>query len=259
MRQPIAPRSRSVGEDDLPWQVSTADLVTVGSARTFLAHQSVGAGILAAVPAVYAAHGLSTPTIRDLAEAAPDDPIVHTRIGANGHPLGKIAAFAALLREGLGTRVDIAALKLCYADIRADTDVAAVSTVYLDTVAALREEFPELTVLAATVPLTTRRDSRGMLRQWLGRGDRHGPEHALPREQFNTAVRAASADGGLLLDIAALESTSASGRPVTGRYRGQRYHALDRAKARDHGHLAEQGARTVAGGFLAALARTLRE
>lgn len=237
---------------------SRADLVAVGEARVFFAHQSVGRNVLEILPRLYATHDLPAPQITDLADADPGDRLVHTHIGKNGDPLGKIDEYDALIRGGVGDWADAAVLKLCYADVSADTDVAGVFAAYHETLTALRAMYPDVAFVAATVPLTTRRDRAGTVKQWLGRGDRYGPEHNVAREDFNALVRTEYAATGRLFDIAAIESTADGGRHVIGRHRGRTYHALDRALARDHGHLNEIGAEAVATDLLAVIATALR-
>lgn len=237
---------------------SSADLLTVGRARVFFAHQSVGGTILAAIPRVYEMRRLPPPRISEVADAGPEDHLLHTRIGRNGDPLGKIAEFDSLIRRGLGESIDVAVLKFCYADVRATTDVRACFTAYHDTMAALQVAYPEVSVLVATVPLTTRRRAKEEVKEWFGRGDRYGPEHNVAREQFNALLRTAYAGTGRLVDIAAIESTGPRGQRVTGRHRGRPYPALAREYASDHGHLNEAGGAAVAGGMLAVLATAVQ-
>lgn len=237
---------------------SSAELLAVGRARVFFAHQSVGENILTAIPRVYRMRQLPPPKVSELADSGPEDRLVHTRIGHNGDPLGKIAEFDRLIRQGLGDSADAALLKLCYADVRDTTDVRGSFTAYHETMASLQVAYPEVSVLVATVPLTTRRSAKGTVKQWLGRGDRHGPEHNVAREQFNSLLRAAYAGTGRLVDIAAIESTGPRGRRVTNRHRGRTCPALAREYASDHGHLNEAGGVAVAGGMLGVLASAVR-
>ena len=255
----VASGRRPAGE---PYPSPTAtreDLLAVSDARVFFAHQSVGGNILEGFPAVYAAQGLPAPGVNDLADGAPGNQLVHTRVGKNGDPLGKIEEFDTLLRGGLAEDTDVAVLKLCYSDVRAETDVDEVFTAYRDTMAALQEDYPKTTVVAATVPLTIRRSAVGTMKQWVGRGDKYGPEHNLAREQFNALLRAEHAETGLLFDVASIESTSSDGPRTTGMHEGQLYYALGREHAKDPGHLNEAGGTVVADGMLAVLATALRD
>lgn len=255
----IVSSGRPTGDPYKPPTASRVDLVAVSDARVFFAHQSVGGNILDGFPSVFESHHLRAPQVRELADAGPGDHVVHTRIGQNGDPLGKIEEFDTLVRGGLGDNVDVAVLKLCYSDVRANTDVNEVFTSYRDTMAALQESYPEVTFVAATVPLTTKRDATGTVKQWLGRGDKYGPEHNVAREEFNALLRAKHAGTNLLFDVASIESTAEGGERITGRHGSQLHYALDQARASDHGHLNEAGGVAVADGMLAVLAKALQD
>ena len=239
--------------------VTAEDLVELSEARVFFAHQSVGVNVLDGVAAVYTEHDLLPLPV---AEVTADDHVgaglSHIRIGENGDPIGKIEAFDAMLRAGLGDQVDVAILKLCYSDIRAGDDIDTVFTTYRDTLAALRQDYPGVTFVAATVPLNVKRDTVAVVKGWLGRGDKYGPEHNALREELNAMLREEYASSGLLFDVAAIESTAPDGDRITGRHDGKLYYALDRAYASDRGHLNAAGAQAAAEGFLAVLAEAAR-
>lgn len=237
---------------------SQEDLVTVSDTRVFFAHQSVGGNILDGVPAVFESHGLAVPQVGELESAQTGDWLVHTRVGENGDPLGKIREFDAAVRDGLGEEIDVAILKLCYSDVLADTDLDEVFAAYTDTLEALERDYPDVAFVAATVPLSIKRSLVGTVKEWVGRGDRYGPEHNLAREKLNARLRAEYAEAGQLFDIASIESTTPDGERITGEYDGELYYSLDRAWAKDPGHLNADGAKAAADGFLAVVAQSVR-
>lgn len=246
------------GEPYMNPTVTDAQLVDVSEATVFFAHQSVGVNVLDGVTTVYQGHGLpALPVAETTGGGAPGAGLLHIRIGKNGDPLGKIAAFDSMIRNGLGDDIDVAILKLCYADVRRGDDVDAIFTAYRDTLAALQRDYPDVTFVAATVPLNVKRSPVDTVKVWLGRANRLDPEHNTLREQLNTMLRNEYADTGLLFDVAALESTSPDGSRITGRHDGKLYYALDKAYASDSGHLNTVGAARVAEGFLAVLATAL--
>lgn len=241
-----------------PPSASSEDLTRVSDARVLFAHQSVGGNVLGGIPAVYAAHDLPAPEFVELSEAESQDSLVHLRIGENGDPLGKIEAFDSLIRDGLGDELDVAILKLCYADVHEGTDIDAIFTAYRSTLAALQQDYPDVTFVAATVPLQVKRGPLGTAKALVGHGDHLGPEHNALREQLNARLRAEYADTNVFFDIASIESTTRDGDRVTGRYDGGLYFALDKAYAKDPGHLNEAGAGLAAESFLAVIATSLR-
>lgn len=238
--------------------VTDEQLQEVAGATVFFAHQSVGVNVVDGIAAVYGDHDLAALPVANIADGqTADSGLLDLRIGENGDPHGKIAAFDAMIRDGLGQDVDVAMLKLCYVDIRDGADIDAIFDDYRDTIAALQQDYPATRFVAATVPLNTKRDSVATIKGWLGRGDRYGPEHNALRERLNEMLRAEYTGSGALFDIAAIESTAPDGDRSTGRHGGTVYYALDQSYASDHGHLNEAGAVAAAQGFLAVVSEAL--
>jgi len=209
--------------------------------RVFFGHQSVGQDVLGGVSRL-AASGASVPEVVD------------ARIGANEEPLAKIADFDARVRDGLGERVDVAMMKLCYIDVTAGTDVRALFDVYRTTLSALERDHPAVSFVHVTVPLTTEQGRLTRLRSRLTGNDRFGPAENVQRERLNALFRAEYA-GDRLFDLAAVESTRPDGTRVSGRHEGADYFALHDGYAADLGHLNEPGAEVAATAWLAAVAR----
>jgi hypothetical protein len=239
--------------------VSTQDLQRVARTTVFFGHQSVGGNLLDAVPAVFAAHGIDAPpTARQRTGVAdPAGSITHDLLGENEKPLGKIEDFDAILRSGMALQVDVAMMKLCYIDVRSDTDVDALFAAYRDTLASLQRDYPDLRVVAVTVPLTTEPGLRTRLTGLITRSDRFGPAENARRERFNALVRAEFGDR--VFDLAAVESTAPDGSRVGGSHEGQDYYALYPGYASDLGHLDAEGSYRAAEAWLAAVARATRE
>lgn len=243
--------------DGDPYRIPTAtaeDLRAVAQARFFFAHQSVGGNILDGVPAVYAAHGLSAPRFVAVSEAGEEDRLSEARVGENGDPLGKLREFDSLVRSGLGDRLDVAMLKLCYSDVVESTDVQATFEAYRDTLAALAQDYPHVAFVPATVPVTIIRGPLGKVKALLGRGDRFGPEHNVVREEFNALLRAEYGDEGQLFDVAAIESTTPDGERLAAYHDGELFYALAREYSAGNGHLSPTGGAAVAESFLAVVA-----
>lgn len=154
---------------------STDQLRELARTRVFFAHQSVGVNILDAVPGLYEEAGLEAPAIVESDQIESGPRIQHVRIGTNGDPLGKIAQFDALMRSGIAAETDVAVFKFCYVDFHDGDDVTEVFTTYRDTMAALEADFPDVTFIYATVPLTTERGPLGRVKGRLGEGTTSGP------------------------------------------------------------------------------------
>lgn len=240
--------------------ITTDDLTVVDRTRVFFGHQSVGENVLDGVAGVYAKHGISAPPIEQgRTEPGPDGGfIAHEFIGENEHPLLKIEDFDKAMRGGMAEQVDVALMKLCYIDITTSTDVDALFARYRDTMAALERDYPNVTFIHMTVPLTTEPSLVSKLKTRLGGSDRFGQAENLARERYNTLIRN-EYGGGHLFDLAAIESTEPNGTRDSRRYDGQQYFALYEGYASDLGHLNAAGSEIAATAFLQAIAQASRK
>lgn len=235
--------------------VTPDQLAAVARTKVFFGHQSVGGNLIDAIPSIYAEHKAATPTIVE--GPGPDGAagfFSHAYVGRNGEPEVKIADFDAKIRAGAGKQVDVAFMKLCYVDIFADTDVDTLFAKYRSTMAALERDYPNVTFLHLTVPLTTERGLKERVKARLGRGDAYGPAENAARERLNSLIRR-EYGGDRLFDIAAIESTAPDGARVSGSYDGRDYYALFGGYASDVGHLNAEGSSLAAARLLSLIAR----
>ena len=235
--------------------ITTANLTAVARTRMFFGYQSVGMNVLDAVPAVYADHGVSAPPIEQgRAEPGPDGGfIAHQSIDEGVIDAGKTALedFDRTTRGGMGRQVDVALMNFCWGDIWSDTDVDALFARYRDTMDALQRDFPNVTFIHVTDPLTTVSG---------------GEADNVARERLNALIRGEYA-GRHLFDLAAIESTKPDGTRVSGRYDDQGYFALyDGYGSNEWGTLNDGwgtlnavGAKIAATAFLEAIAQASRK
>jgi hypothetical protein len=236
--------------------VTTGELAGAAKTRVFFGHQSVGMNILDGVPGVYSSHGIAAPAIEQLGtgQGVASGGVEHAFIGENGNPLLKIQDFDAKLRSGVGASVDVAMMKFCYVDIDRNTDVDQVFAAYRATMGDLQRDFPDVTFVYATVPLTTDPGLLSMLKSWV-KGT-SGSEQAdnVARERLNELIRH-EYSGQHLFDLAAVESTAPDGTRGTGTHDGHPYFRLYDGYASDNGHLDAEGARVAATAWLKAIAQ----
>ena len=179
------PESKVLGSEAYDVASAKADqLERVAGLRIFFGHQSVGENILDAAPDVFAAAGLAAPEFVESENpaTASGPAILHTFIGRNGDALGKIAEFDRIMRSGMGNSVDVATFKLCFVDIRDGADTTAVFEAYRDTLSALERDYPDVTFLYTTVPLTTEfggplERAKRRVKDILGRDNLYVPAH----------------------------------------------------------------------------------
>jgi hypothetical protein len=233
--QPIAP----------PANVTDRDLLALGRSRLFFAHMSVGYNILSGVNAVYADH--ATPAL-PVVDVSVDDPlpaassspvVISTEIGRNGDPLGKLRNFDSMLRSGLAAQIDVAIIKFCYVDVVHGTDVDALFATYRSTLDALERDFPEVTFLHSTVPLTVGpRSLKDHVKVLLGR------DHNAYRQRYNALIRQTYGPNRLF-DLAAVESTAPDGSASA---------VLQDEYSSDGEHLNERGSQLAARSLIRLLA-----
>jgi len=246
--------------------ITMANLTAVARTRVFFGHQSVGMNVLDAVPGVDADHGVSAPPIEQgRAEPGPNGGfIAHKFIDEDVIDAGKLALedFDRTMRGGMGRQVDVALMNFCWGDIWSDTDVDALFARYRDTMAALERDFPNVTFIHVTVPLTTEpglfTELKTRLKTLLGRRDVRGEPANVARERLNAMIRGEYA-GRHLFDLAAIESTKPDSTRVSGRYDDRGYFALYDGYASDMADLNAVGSKIAATGFLEAIAQASRK
>ena len=247
--------------------VTSDDLRTVELVRVFFEHQSVGGNLMDAVPGVYADLGMAAPRVTQV-EAADDHVapavqhpgagfLAHTYFGQNGDPMAKIHAFDARIRGGVGRQVDVAFMKFCYADITSDTDVDAVFQQYRKTMTGLERDFPDVTFLHVTTPLSTDPGWKSKVKKLIGQDPHMGPADNLARQRLNHLMRH-EYPSDELFDLAAIESTEPGGARSGGTTSGERYYSLYDGYAADPGHLNQAGAAVATAHLLHLIADTAR-
>ncbi len=233
-----------------------AELRTLAGQRILFGHQSVGDNLLAGVRALDPA-GLLMPGGQAALWPSGATGISHFYAGENTDPLKKIAAFEAALRPGQPP-VDVAALKLCYVDIHAQTDIDAVFTAYQQAVEQLRAQRPNLRLVHITVPLTTVQTGwKATVKKWLGRPP-YGWLENQRREAYNDRLRRTYGASGRVFDLARVEATRPDGQLHTPIWNGQPVAALYPAYTNDGEHLNPLGQQHAARAWLQTLATVVK-
>lgn len=242
----------------VPTAITDDELRVVADRRVFFGHQSVGANILSGVEGVFDAHGVLAPPIVETTEPEGDRGVIaHAYIGTNTDPASKVQHFAAVVRAGVGASVDVAFMKFCFVDIRQDEAVQDAFELYRTTMAQLEAEFPEVTFIHVTEPLTTElsawRRFTTSVKSLLGRGQTDAEQNAA-RAAFNALMRDEYASTGRLFDLAAIESSAPDGTPVGGVVDGRSYQELYPGYTTDGGHLNDAGSLLAAEEMLRVIA-----
>lgn len=233
----------------------------VAEMNIFIGHQSVGRDMLSTMSTVFTEADVEPPQVVEASdlETLVGPGFVHTFVGENGDPIGKMEAFDAAMRDGLGDVVDVAMLKFCYSDFHRGDDVERFFDEYRRTMAALERDFPNVTFIYATASLTTEGSTferaKDRVKRLIGRAAYWpDPSRNVIRHSFNELIRAEYADSGRLFDLAAVQATGTDGRLELRSYRGGEYYSMERSLAADYGHHTPAGSARLARAFVATVA-----
>jgi len=219
--------------------------------RVCFGHQSIGANLLSGLSAL---GGRRLDIVEGVDPEIFQRPVfAHFRIGQNGDPLSKCRAFAQVINDGVGARVDLAFFKFCYVDITAKTDCNELFQRYQEIMDSLSRRYPKVAFFHVTVPL--RRVSGGVL-GWLREksgGVDPEREDQVQRHAFNQLLRDVYGKSGRLFDLAQEEATAQDGKPSAFQYRGEPVQNLVSDYTDDGGHLNRQAAEHIAGRLLVCL------
>lgn len=222
--------------------------------KIYFGHQSVGQNILDGLRAVLGPSPRIPLEIRETSDPRDfDRPIfAHSLIGQNRDPNGKIDHFRSILEGGIGQKADVALFKFCYVDIDSSTDLQGLMARYDRTLSDLGAEYPDLIILAVTVPLTNAAPGiKARIKGFLGRGSALKAENA-KRNSVNDHIRRTY--GAAVWDLAAFEAMSASGERIFVRDGRGTIDLLNPAYTSDGGHLNDVGSQAAAIDLLIRLA-----
>jgi hypothetical protein len=222
-------------------KVSADEWKIISQKRILFGHQSVGNNILSGVKTLAGEAGVNL-NIMDLRNARPGYGIIHFNIGQNGDPRSKIKDFADTLKSGAAGGADIALMKLCYVDIKRDTDAKKLAEDYINSFESLGSQFPKTVFVAVTVPLmTVQSGPKAFVKRLLGR-ELDGYAENFSRQEFNTILRDSCGRQGRLFDLARYEAGGAGSH----NFKGQLIEVMNPAMSNDGGHLNSVGERIVA-------------
>ncbi len=235
----------------------------LASRKIYFGHQSVGFNIIDGIKTVLSSNDMKFPEIKEIGNAVEiDGPVfAHGTIGSNGNPKSKIDEFMRIMVNGMGEKVDIAFMKLCYIDIVQATDTDEIFEYYRRNMKNLQKRFPGVSIIHLTVPLTTEKTvnagdrAKDIIKRILGRitGEEKNRGDNVSRQRFNEKMREEYAGIGLF-DLAEIESTDTEGERVRFANGGSEYYALFERYSTDGGHLNTVGGMVLGDALLAHLA-----
>jgi hypothetical protein len=148
-------------------------------------------------------------------------------------------------------------MKLCFVDVRSDSNVKDLFANYRDTARKLKGKYPKVAFVHITVPLTSRQTgAKVWIKKIIGRPI-GGYEENVKRNEFNDLLRAEYAGKEPLFDLAAVESTYPGGKRELFTKEGKSYLSLVPLFTDDGGHLNKTGRGIAAEQLLVFLARLI--
>jgi hypothetical protein len=222
----------------------------IGERTVYFGHQSVGSGVVAAVKGLTVEHDLPLRVVQTREPASVIGPaFVHFLAGQNRDFASKNAAVLRLLESRTRAQRPIVLLKYCHTDISSAGDAATMFEAYRDTVETIQFEHPDVTVVHATVPLTTVESAiESGARQLFGRPTRR--DAAIARHRYNERVRAEFTGTEPVFDLATVQSTQPDGTLAGFTVSGARIETLAAHNTYDGVHLTPQCERAAATALL---------
>ena len=223
----------------------------------YFGHQSVGEDITAGLAALNDELDLGLRIVQTRVPSAVAHPaFVHFHAGRNQDPASKNADLLKILAARPRADRALVLLKYCYVDIDRTTNVAAMFASYMAMVETIRARHSDVTIVHATVPLTTvETPTKARVKRLLGRHTAR--EDAVARQHYNALLRVAFAGREPLFDIARLETDRGDGGRSTYALGDQHIEILAEENTRDGGHLNQRGQRLVARELLNLFAKTI--
>lgn len=216
--------------------------------KIYFGHQSVGFNIIDGIKDIMKEnHQIKLNIIETINPSDLNSPaFTHSPVGRNMNPKSKSDAFAGLINERLGNKVDIAFFKFCYVDIVPETNVSKLFEEYESTMSSLRAKYPRIVFVHFTVPVTTLQSGpKALMKKIIGRPV-GGYEDNIKREEFNEKLRKRYAGKEPVFDLAFIESTNEAGSRVTFTHKGKTGYILAFEYTNDGGHLNDRGRKIVA-------------
>lgn len=223
----------------------------------YFGHQSVGWNILKGIEELKNDNKKIKLNVLEGNDAAMIVPgtLLHSKVGKNTDPKSKIEEFVNHINNGIGKKANAAALKLCYVDIRANTDSDALFAAYENEVNNIRKAYPDLVMIHFTSPLTTLQTGpKAWVKKMIGRPV-YGVKENVIRHKYNELIRSKYKGKEPIFDIALIESTRLNGSRSAFQYDGNTYYSLAEEFTTDGGHLNKIGRKRVAEQLILFLAK----
>lgn len=228
------------------------ELEHIAKKRIYFGHQSVGKNLLDGIKQLSTMAGVPIRVVEaPTAGSVPPATFGHKYVQRNEEPLLKLQNFEhAFGQQPSG--LDIALIKFCFVDIKANTDVKALFARYQATINSLQAKNPGTTFVHVTAPLTRKHSGpKEFLKRLLGRS---GSAQNMRRGEYNTLLRKTYQGHEPIFDLARVESTAPDGTAITDEWNGNTTPAMATEYTNDGGHLNSVGKLRAARELISVLA-----
>jgi len=218
-----------------------SELQRIAAKRIYFAHQSVGDNLLDGIQQIAATANYPLRIHEySVADTVPGQTLGHTRIGENGKPLAKLAAFNMAMGP-TASGINIAMLKFCYVDFTPDTDSRVLFSKYKVAMDEIKSRHPTTTLLHVTVPLTDVQSGiKATVKRWLGKAP-YGVMENKRREEYNALLRKNYLGREPVFDLAEIESSAPNGTRAMVEWKGNYIPTLNPVYTEDGSHLNMEG------------------
>ena len=228
--------------------------------KIYFGHQSVGFNIIDGIKELMKEYPQIKLNIVETKDSSKFNSgiFAHSRVGKNIDPKSKIDGLVKFMDDGLGNEVDIIFLKLCYVDIKAETNVQVLFNEYSAAMSLIKERYPQLSVLHFTNPLTkVQSGPKSVVKRLIGKPLRDYDDN-VKRNEYNELLKNKYEGKEHVFDLALIESTFPDGSRTFFTTNGKTYYSLAPIYTEDGGHLNDIGKKVVAEQFLMFLANAIQ-
>ncbi len=250
--------NKQIGDIQIMDATLKQDLQTISRAKIFFGHQSVGFNIMDGVTTLAKEAGVDALQIIEIKEGneLPQHFFAHAPVGKNTEPNTKCDAFAEDINTLFSQGLDIAMLKFCFVDMRAEDDPQAVFDYYRTTIDSLQKSYLRTRFIHFTLPLTTIQTGwKAKVKKLIGKRN-FGYRENINRFNYNQLLKEHYNEENIF-DLSKIESTYPDGSRETFERDGKMYYALIPAYSTDGGHLNTTGSQLAAKELVHILAQAI--
>ncbi len=236
------------------------EIEIINKENIFFGHRSVGENIIQGVREIISKNNTRKLVIlkMDSINQIPEKYFLDANIGSNGDPKSKINDFNRIVNLLAPKDLNIAMMKLCYADIKDETNLNEVFKYYSSVIDSIKLKYPNLIIIHFTVPFTSQRTFLMSIKDFIKGRPNNSQLDNVARNKYNLLLLSKYSQNEIF-DLAKIESTNPNGKREEFNYQGKVYNSLINDYSIDGGHLNEEGRRIIAEKFISYLASRVQQ